>query len=151
MDGVRNKDRELRWQREDADLIECQPKHTCGLCHASGHNRRKCLQSRDASTSSHVPHQVGQWQKVMHQLNNCCSFDDYLMFTILSPNVITLCFSGMLPWTTFLSCGPLILGKVTTLYWLYLTFWFLLNVLVILYPMYLYEDCDLSSMVRTAN
>ena len=32
-----------------------------------------------------------------------------------------------------------------------LTFWFLLNVLVILYPMYLYEDCDLSSMVRTAN
>ena len=32
-----------------------------------------------------------------------------------------------------------------------LTFWFLLNVLVILYPMYLYKDCDLSSMVRTAN
>ena len=32
-----------------------------------------------------------------------------------------------------------------------LTFWFLLNVLVILYPMYLYEDCDLSSMVRTTN
>ena len=32
-----------------------------------------------------------------------------------------------------------------------LTLWFLLNVLVILYPMYLYEDCDLSSMVRTAN
>ena len=32
-----------------------------------------------------------------------------------------------------------------------LTFWFLLYVLVILYPMYLYEDCDLSSMVRTAN
>ena len=32
-----------------------------------------------------------------------------------------------------------------------LTFWFLLNVLVILYPMYLYEDCDLSSTVRTAN
>ena len=29
-----------------------------------------------------------------------------------------------------------------------LTFWFLLNVLVILYPMYLYEDCDLS---RIAN
>ena len=27
----------------------------------------------------------------------------------------------------------------------------LLNVLVILYPMYLYEDCHLSSMVRTAN
>ena len=32
-----------------------------------------------------------------------------------------------------------------------LTFWFLLNVLVILYLMYLYEDCDLSSRVRTAN
>ena len=32
-----------------------------------------------------------------------------------------------------------------------LTFWFLLNVLVILYLVYLYEDCDLSSMVRTAN
>ena len=32
-----------------------------------------------------------------------------------------------------------------------LTFWFLLNVLVILYLLYLYEDCDLSSMVRTAN
>ena len=32
-----------------------------------------------------------------------------------------------------------------------LTFWFLLNVLVILYPMYRYEDCDLSSTVRTAN
>ena len=32
-----------------------------------------------------------------------------------------------------------------------LTFWFLLNVLVILYPMYLYEDCDFSSIVRTAN
>ena len=32
-----------------------------------------------------------------------------------------------------------------------LTFWFLLNVLVILYPMYFYEDCDLSSMVRTTN
>ena len=32
-----------------------------------------------------------------------------------------------------------------------LTLWFLLNVLVILYPMYLYEDCDLSNMVRTAN
>ena len=31
-----------------------------------------------------------------------------------------------------------------------LTFWFLLNVLVILYLMYLYEDCDLSSMVRIA-
>ena len=26
MDGVRNKDRELGWQREDADLIESQPK-----------------------------------------------------------------------------------------------------------------------------
>ena len=32
-----------------------------------------------------------------------------------------------------------------------LTFWFLLNVLVILYLMYLYEDCDLSSMLRIAN
>ena len=32
-----------------------------------------------------------------------------------------------------------------------LAFWFLLNVLVILYLMYLYEDCDLSSMVRIAN
>ena len=32
-----------------------------------------------------------------------------------------------------------------------LTFWFLLNVLVILYLMYLYEDFDLSSTVRTAN
>ena len=32
-----------------------------------------------------------------------------------------------------------------------LTFWFLLNVLVILYPMYLFEVCDLSSTIRTAN
>ena len=42
MDGVRNKDRESRWWKEDADLIESQPKQTCGLCHASGHNHRKC-------------------------------------------------------------------------------------------------------------
>ena len=32
-----------------------------------------------------------------------------------------------------------------------LTFWFLLNVLVILYPMYLFEVCDLSSMIKTTN
>ena len=32
-----------------------------------------------------------------------------------------------------------------------LTFWFLLNVLVILYPMHFYENCDLSSMIRIAN
>ena len=32
-----------------------------------------------------------------------------------------------------------------------LTFWFLLNVLVILYPMYLIEFCDLSSMIRSVN
>ena len=32
-----------------------------------------------------------------------------------------------------------------------LTVWFLLNVLVILYPMYLFEVCDLSSTIRTAN
>nr|XP_023898745.1 uncharacterized protein LOC112010632 [Quercus suber] len=43
MDGVRNKDRELGWRVEDADLIESQPKQTCGLCHASRHNRKKCL------------------------------------------------------------------------------------------------------------
>ncbi|KAL0001081.1 hypothetical protein SO802_014862 [Lithocarpus litseifolius] len=55
MDGVRNKDRAPSWQREDADLIESQPKQTCGLCHASGHNRRKCPQSLGASTSGHVP------------------------------------------------------------------------------------------------
>ncbi|XP_065626133.1 uncharacterized protein LOC136066181 [Quercus suber] len=55
MDGVRNKDQGSRWRREDADLIESQPKQTCGLCHASGHNRRKCPQSRGASTSSNVP------------------------------------------------------------------------------------------------
>ena len=119
MDGVRNKDREPRWRREDADLIESQPKQTCGLCHASGHNRIKCPQSRGPSTSGHVPHQVGTWQKVMHRLNNCCSFDVYLMFTILSPNVITLRFS---PWTMFLSCRLPILEKVTTLYWLYVNF-----------------------------
>ena len=115
MDGVRNKDRELRWRREDADLIKSLPKQTCGLCHASSHNRRKCPQSRDASTIGHVPHQVGRWQKVMHRLNNFCSFYVYLMFTILSPNVISPRFSGMLLWTTFLLCGPPILGKVTTL------------------------------------
>ena len=56
MDGVRNKNREPGWRREDVDLIENQPKHTCGLCHASGHNRRNCPQSRGASTSSDVPH-----------------------------------------------------------------------------------------------
>ena len=44
MDGVRNKDREPGWRREDANLIESQPKQTCGLCHASEHNRRKCPQ-----------------------------------------------------------------------------------------------------------
>ncbi|KAK9996646.1 hypothetical protein SO802_021332 [Lithocarpus litseifolius] len=55
MDGVRNKDRAPGWRREDADLIESQPKQTCGLCHASGHNRRKCPQSLGASTSGHVP------------------------------------------------------------------------------------------------
>ena len=32
-----------------------------------------------------------------------------------------------------------------------LTFSFLLNELVILYPMYLIEFCDLSSMIRFAN
>ena len=32
-----------------------------------------------------------------------------------------------------------------------LTFWFLLNVLVILYQIYLFEVCDLSSMIRTTN
>ena len=122
MDGVRNKDRKPRWRREDADLIESQPKQTYGLCHASEHNRRKCPQSCGASTSGHVPHQVGTWQKVMHWLNNCCSFDVYLMFTILSPNVITLRFSSMLPQTMFLSCRLPILGKVTTLYWLYVNF-----------------------------
>ena len=36
MDGVRNKDQEPGWQREDIDLIESQPKQTCGLCHATG-------------------------------------------------------------------------------------------------------------------
>nr|XP_023903554.1 uncharacterized protein LOC112015381 [Quercus suber] len=56
MDGVRNKDREPRWRREDADLIESQPQQTCGVCHASRHNCRKCPQSRGASTSGHVPH-----------------------------------------------------------------------------------------------
>ena len=122
MDGVRNKDRESAWRREDVDLIESQPKQTCGLCHASGHNRRKCSQSRGSSTSSPVPCQVGRWQKVMHCILNCCSFDGYLMFSILSPKLITLRFLGMLPQTTFLSCGPPILGKVTTLYWLYVNF-----------------------------
>ena len=122
MDGVRNKDRKPRWRREDADLIESQPKQTYGLCHASEHNRRKCPQSRGASTSGHVPHWVGRWQIFMHRLNICCSFHVYLMFTIFSPNVITLRFSGMLQWTMFLLCGPPILGKVTTLYWLYVNF-----------------------------
>ena len=56
MDGVRNKDRELGWQREDANLIESQPKQACGMCHAFGHNHRKCLQSHGTSTSGHVPH-----------------------------------------------------------------------------------------------
>jgi len=32
-----------------------------------------------------------------------------------------------------------------------LTFWFFLNVLIILYPMYRFEVCDLSSTIRTAN
>ena len=103
MDGVKNKDRKLRWWREDVDLIESRPKQTCGLCHASGHNCKKCPQSRGSSTSGHVPNKVGErWQKVLDWLNNCCSFYVYLMFTILSPNVISLCFSGMFPWMTFL-------------------------------------------------
>ena len=45
MDGVKNKDREWGRWREDADLIESQPKQTCLLCHASENNRRKCLKS----------------------------------------------------------------------------------------------------------
>ena len=45
MDGVKNKDREPRRWREDSDLKESQPKQTCGLCHASAHNRRKYPQS----------------------------------------------------------------------------------------------------------
>ena len=53
---VRNKDREPGWQKEDANLIESQPKQTCGQCHASWHNRKKCPQSCGASTSNHVPH-----------------------------------------------------------------------------------------------
>ena len=75
MDRVGNKDREPRWQREDANLIESQPKQTCGLCHAFEHNRKKCPQSHGTSTSGHVPNQVGErWQKVLDRLNNCCSF-----------------------------------------------------------------------------
>ena len=53
---IRNEiDREPGWQREDADLIESQPKQTCGLCHASRHNCKKCSQSCGASTSGHDP------------------------------------------------------------------------------------------------
>ncbi|KAK9996618.1 hypothetical protein SO802_021304 [Lithocarpus litseifolius] len=55
MDGVKNKDREPGKRREDADLIKNQPKQTCGLFHASGHNRRKCLEPRGAFISDHVP------------------------------------------------------------------------------------------------
>ena len=55
MDGVKNKDRESGRRREDVDLIESQPKQTCGLCHAFEHNCRKCPESCGASISSHVP------------------------------------------------------------------------------------------------
>ena len=48
MDGVR---REWGSWREDPDLREIQPRQRCGVCHEEGHNRRRCPNSRGASTS----------------------------------------------------------------------------------------------------
>ena len=48
MDGVR---REQESQREDSNLREIQPRQRCGVCHEEGYNRRRCPNSRGASTS----------------------------------------------------------------------------------------------------
>ena len=57
------------------------------------------------------------------------------MFTILSPNVTILHFSGMLPWATFLLYVVVLLTtnliKIDYVVTAQLNFWFLLNVLVI--------------------
>ena len=57
------------------------------------------------------------------------------MFTILSPNVTILRFSGMLPWATFLLYVVVLLTtnliKIDYVVSAQLNFWFLLNVLVI--------------------
>ena len=57
------------------------------------------------------------------------------MFTILSPNVTILHFSGMLPWATFLLYVVVLLTtnliKIDYVVSAQLNFWFLLNVLVI--------------------
>ena len=52
MDGVRW---EPRSRRPDSDLREIQQKQSCRLCHQHGHNHRRCLLSRGASTSSNDP------------------------------------------------------------------------------------------------
>ena len=72
------------------------------------------------------------------------------MVIILSPNMISLRFSGMLLDDVFVAL-TVDFRKIDYVVSAQLNFWFLLNVLVILYLLYLYEDCDLSSMVRTAN
>ena len=51
MDGVW---REPGSRREESDLREIQPRQRCKVCHEEGHNRRRCPNSRRASTSSDV-------------------------------------------------------------------------------------------------
>ena len=55
MDGVKNKDREPGRWREDANLIKSTQVDMWTVS-CFRHNRRKCLQSHDTSTSGHVPH-----------------------------------------------------------------------------------------------
>ena len=52
MDRVRQ---ESGSQRQDSDLREIQQKQSCGLCYQQGHNYRRCLISRGASTSNNDP------------------------------------------------------------------------------------------------
>ena len=72
------------------------------------------------------------------------------MVIILSPNMISLRFSGMLLDDVFVAL-TVDFRKIDYVVSAQLTFWFLLNVLVILYPMYMIELCDLSSTIRSAN
>ena len=57
MDGVRNKDQEPRWRRENTNLIESQLVDYVMLPDITVENVcKKCPQPCGASTSSHVPH-----------------------------------------------------------------------------------------------
>ena len=55
-DMLRDKGRPVSTRiRNEMDWRESQPKQKCGVCHAEGHNRRRCPNVICASTSSDVP------------------------------------------------------------------------------------------------